>query len=101
MINSEPIRDPEQVEPRILQNFLAQPVERVLDIGCGDGRLTAILEEGAGEVIGLDIKIEELQRAYLSLSENKSSKMYFTAGKGEALPFPSETFDLAVFGWSL
>jgi ubiquinone/menaquinone biosynthesis C-methylase UbiE len=101
MINSKPKRDPERIEQKILQEFLAQPIERVLDIGCGDGRLTWLFRGSAGEVIGLDIKMEELQRAHLSLSNTESTKVNFTAGRGEALPFTSETFDLAVFGWSL
>jgi len=101
MINSEPIRDPEQVEQKILQEFLHLPFENILDIGCGDGRLTSLLDTYSGVVIGLDVKMNELQRAHLSLSDTKSPKVIFTAGRGEELPFTSETFDLAVFGWSL
>lgn len=101
MINSEPNRDPERVEQKILHEFLPQPVKKILDIGCGDGRLTSLLDTYSRVVIGLDVKMEELQRAHLSLSDTKSTKVVFTAGRGEALPFTSETFDLAVFGWSL
>ncbi len=40
MVISEPRRDPENIERRYLERYAAQYGGRVLDIGCGDGRLT-------------------------------------------------------------
>ena len=60
MALSEPRRDPENAERRVLQRFSTQSEGRVLDIGCGDGRLTWLLARSGGLVVGLDIDKDEL-----------------------------------------
>ena len=59
MAPSEPRRDPENSERRHLQRYLPQSGDFVLDIGCGDGRLTGLFAAAAGLVVGLDIDIED------------------------------------------
>lgn len=38
----------------ILESLAVQPGERVLDVGCGDGSLTAQLQESGARVVGID-----------------------------------------------
>lgn len=101
MTSSQPRRDPEDAERKILQQYSVHPGECVLDIGCGDGRLTWFYGRDAGMVLGLDVEMGKLRRALLTHPEAVSAKVYFAAARGEALPFASETFDLAAFSWSL
>ena len=101
MASSQPIRDPENNEIKYLQLFAPQSGGRVLDIGCGDGRLTWFFTGDADLVVGTDIDIESLQSAYAERPDVMRAQVGFIAGVGEALSFPDETFDLAIFSWSL
>src|SRR5437868_5307298 len=54
----------------LLELLAPQPGERILDLGCGTGHLTAQIAEAGAEVIGIDAAaamIEEARRAYPSL----------------------------------
>ncbi|MGA2832703.1 MAG: methyltransferase domain-containing protein [Terracidiphilus sp.] len=63
--------------------------ERILDLGCGDGQLTArIAATGAG-VVGVDASAEMLAAA-------RSRGMEVLEGSAESLPCPDSSFD-AVF----
>lgn len=101
MVISEPRRDPENAERRFLQRYASHPGDRVLDIGCGDGRLTWFYARDADFVIGSDVEMEKLRSARNTRPEAESAKVCFTAARGEAIPFASGTFNLAIFSWSL
>ena len=101
MVSSQPTRDPENNEIKFLQLYAPQPGGRVLDIGCGDGRLTWFFTGDADLVVGTDITIEYLQSAYAERPDVMRAQVGFAAVQGEALSFPDETFDLAIFSWSL
>ncbi len=101
MVISEPRRDPENTERSFLQRYASPPGGRILDIGCGDGRLTWFYARDAGFVVGSDIKMEKLQSARIAQPEAVSAKVCFAAARGEAMPFANETFNLAIFSWSL
>jgi len=100
MALSEPRRDPENAEHRFLQSYFPQSEGRVLDIGCGDGRLTWSLAGNARHVVGTDLKMQELRMAQKALMETDSKKLCFAAAQGESLPFTKETFSQAIFSWS-
>jgi ubiquinone/menaquinone biosynthesis C-methylase UbiE len=100
MALSEPIRDPENTERSFLQRHTSQPRGNVLDIGCGDGRLTWLFAGGAGFVVGTDIDMDDLRNAKSKPSEAVSAKVCFAAAEGEAIPFVNELFNLAIFSWS-
>jgi ubiquinone/menaquinone biosynthesis C-methylase UbiE len=94
-------RDPEETEPKILFDLLSCSHLRMLEIGCGDGRLTWRYAREAEQVVGIDIDIDSLQKARQDLPANLGSKVTFTLANSESLPFPPELFDAAVLGWSL
>jgi trans-aconitate methyltransferase len=74
----------------LLDLLAAQPGERVLDLGCGTGHLTAQLAAAGADVVGLDsapAMIEQARRAYPALR--------FEVADARAFAFP-QPFD-AVF----
>ena len=101
MVISEPRRDPENAERSFLQRYASHAEGRVLDIGCVDGRLTWFYARDAGFVVGSDIKMEKLRSARIAQPEAISAKVCFAASRGETIPFANETFNLAIFSWSL
>jgi len=68
-------------------------VERVVDLGCGNGEITVIFKQklGAKEVYGVDID----EKAIL-LAERRGIKVYRVNLNENKLPFSDEFFDLAV-----
>jgi ubiquinone/menaquinone biosynthesis C-methylase UbiE len=101
MTRFAPVRDPEGIELKNHQEFPVRQGSNILDIGCGDGRLSWFYGQGKNKVIGSDVKLDELGKAQLARPKTAEGKVFFTAAEGQALPFPGETFDLAIFSWSL
>ncbi len=64
-----------------------------LDLGCGSGEAVSTLQEqGAGQVVGIDISLIELIFARKLLAE-QGREALLVAGCAEALPYPDATFD--------
>ena len=67
--------------------------ERVLDVGCGTGRLATELAKRGARVWGIDPSEEMLTQA----RSNAAGTVAFKRGKAEAMPFKDGWFDRAVF----
>lgn len=90
-------KDPENNEVEYLRRFAPLEGSRILDIGCGDGDLTFRYAGLATGVIGVDPDLSRLRTALSIGAEEPSKRVQFAAAHGEALPFPSGYFDLAIF----
>ena len=66
--------------------------QRVLDVGCGTGRLAVALAERGARVWGVDPSEEMLRQA----RNNAAGKSSFKQARAEALPFKDGWFDRAV-----
>lgn len=64
-----------------------------LDVGCGDGSLTARLAKGGADVTGLDSDPRMLDAARLRLDVEQTSARLLS-GDAQALPFETASFDL-------
>lgn len=71
-------------------------VERALDIGCGNGRHTALLADCADTAVGFDISRELLRTASERMTEG-GWQAELVQGNCAALPFQSETVEIAVY----
>lgn len=98
---SIPRRDPEQTEQRYMREYASARGKRVIEIGCGAGRLTWLYAPQANHLIGVDIQLSQLRAAQIARPETLATKVNFTAGQARMLPFANESFDLALFSWSL
>ena len=78
---------------KIIQLGEIGPAMRVLDIGCGTGRLTIPLQRLTGaEVFGLDLSREMLDQAKRKAG---AEALHWVLGDAQALPFPEGFFDCA------
>ncbi len=97
--------DPEGVETRALFDLVPTFVgQRVLEIGCGDGRLTQRYASGAARVTAIDPDADKVAAAKTSLPLELNSRVEFLAADLEQFNFQhggGERYDLAILAWSL
>lgn len=94
--------DPDGVETLALARAATWRGKQVIEIGCGEGRLTQRLASlGASEVHALDPAAKLIHAARESLPKRYAKRIEFRVGNAERLAFPSNRFDLAVFSWVL
>ena len=94
-------KDPEGNEKRYLHKFLDFNGKRVIEIGCGEGRLTWQYASASSLTIGLDTDRNALRIASIDRPAKLNGTVQFAAAKAEYLPFRKETFDIAILAWSL
>ena len=97
-----PLRiDPEQNEVRALKSVTDWRRKRVLEIGCGDGRLTVRLARLGAIVHAIDPDAKLIRAARRNLPPQFAKHVRYQVGKAERLDHPNESFDLLVFAWVL
>lgn len=84
------------LERHYLLDMLAGAGGCVLEIGCGDGRLTRQYAEWAARVVGIDLPAALPRAGAEPLGESVS----LAAASGARLPFVPRCFDQAVFALS-
>jgi ubiquinone/menaquinone biosynthesis C-methylase UbiE len=94
------IRDPEGFEVKNLLIAAEFSGRQVLEIGCGTGWLTRQYAGSARHVIGIDSGFQDLQEARADQPVSMAHG-YYAQSVGENLPFPSGSFDLALYSNSL
>ena len=83
-------------EKSYLLDMLTEDRGCILEIGCGDGRLTRKYADVATRVVGIDLPSTLPGDGVQPLPESVS----FAAASGVALPFPAGSFDQAIFALS-
>ena len=94
-------RDPERNESKYLHKFADFRNRRVLEIGCGEGRMTWQYARMTHTTIGIDPDPDALRIATVDRPSDLEDKALFACAASEYLPFSKETFDIAVLAWSL
>jgi 2-polyprenyl-3-methyl-5-hydroxy-6-metoxy-1,4-benzoquinol methylase len=93
--------DPEDTETKALHDFADFSGKRVLEIGCGDGRLTWRYADRAAFVVAIDPDDDDIASAQEDCPADLRHKIDFRAIRLEELDIPREKFDLALLSWSL
>ena len=91
--------DPEGREARQLTRTVNLRGQRVLEIGCGDGRLTALYATDSAGVLGVDIKTQDLAVARRSMPAGAGVE--FVVANTQLLPIASASIDVVIFARSL
>ena len=95
------VKDPRGAEARALAALADFAGKRVLEIGCGDGRLTWLYAEQASEVLGVDPEEESIREARAALPDQLGDRVEFRVADAQALDVPRQRFDIAFLSWSL
>jgi ubiquinone/menaquinone biosynthesis C-methylase UbiE len=95
-----PIGDPERTEAKHLIAAAGFTGQKVLEIGCGKANLTWQYAKITQKVYGIDPSLPDLRKAKTS-QPAAISNVLISQAVGEALPFSSGVFDIAVFSSSL
>ncbi len=93
--------DPEKIESKLLNKYADFGGKRVLEVGCGDGRLTWRYARLSRSVVGIDLDADELRLAMIDRPAALESALSFSRANSIHLPFASEKFDIAILAWSL
>ena len=94
-------KDPEQNETKQFQKFADVTGKRVLEIGCGEGRLTWRYASASLSTIGVDADKDAVRVAAYDRPAVLAGKVHFASAQAEYHPFHKETFDIAILAWSL
>lgn len=92
-----PLTLPSKLELNTIRELIDFKRLRVLEIGAGDGRLSAPFAAEAEQWISIDPDGEEVRIAARELD----GAARLSLGDARQLSFPDESFDLAFFTWSL
>lgn len=88
--------DPAELVPLATAAMRVPPPERALVVGCRDGEEVLFLarEFPAARVRGVDRSAAAIQEATARVGLDPEGRVAFKRGRGRALPFPDDGFDL-------
>ncbi|SRR6266498_1719142 len=94
--------DPEENEFRALRKSgVDWKNKRVLEIGCGDGRLTVRLARLGANIQAIDPNADSIRAARSKKPARFADQIRYRVGSAVQLKSSSEFFDVVVFAWSL
>ena len=95
-----PARDVDNAEAHVLRSCGYFDGANVLEIGCGDGRLTWLYAARAKSVLGIDPEEEEIAAARSATPPELAERVRFEVGTAEDLS-KAAAFEVAFLSWSL
>jgi ubiquinone/menaquinone biosynthesis C-methylase UbiE len=95
------VLDPEGAHLAALRRLGEFQGRRVLELGCGDGRLTVGLAAEAASVLAFDPDAEAVASARRTLPAQLAERVTYRVASGTEIELEPVSFDLAVFSWSL
>ena len=95
--------DPEEAELKALAAFAADfDGKRILEVGCGTGRLTWRYLDRAAHMVGIDPNAARLSRAVADTPPRLRDRAEFHVADIDAFAAaPSGKFDTIILAWSL
>jgi 2-polyprenyl-3-methyl-5-hydroxy-6-metoxy-1,4-benzoquinol methylase len=94
------VKDPEGAEASVLGRTADFTGARVLEVGCGDGRLTRLYAAEAASVLAIDTKADEIATARRETHDDLRARVAFRVQSAIDLDEPPAAFDTVFFSWS-
>jgi ubiquinone/menaquinone biosynthesis C-methylase UbiE len=95
------VLDPEGAHLASLRRLARFEGASVLEVGCGEGRLTVGLAEEAASVFAFDPDPEAVAVARAGMPQEIAERVTFRVGSARQIEIPRTQFDIVVFSWSL
>jgi ubiquinone/menaquinone biosynthesis C-methylase UbiE len=95
------VKDPEGTELRALCQVVDFTDQRVLEVGCGDGRMVWLYADRAAKVLGIDEDAEAIAEARKGIPAELRSQVRFRVARAERFRVRPASFDIAFLAWSL
>ena len=93
--------DPEGAHLAALRRLADFDGRRVLEMGCGEGRLTRGIATEAASVLAFDPDAASIAEAQASFPPETADRVEFRVASAEEIEIAPGSFDLVVFSWSL
>lgn len=93
--------DPEGTEIEVIHELVDFSGKKVLEVGCGDGRMTRRYADRAVLVLALDPDAEKIERAIDSTPEPLRSKVRFRVADIADAELAQQAFEVAILSHSL
>ena len=93
--------DPEEIEIGVMHDLVNFTGKDVLEIGCGNGRLTWRYAHGVASILALDPQEPAIKLAQEHTPEALRSRVRFEAADITTVDLPEDAFDIALLSWSL
>jgi ubiquinone/menaquinone biosynthesis C-methylase UbiE len=93
--------DPEGAHAAAIRSLADLRGRRVLEVGCGDGRLTEALAGDAASWVATDPNSNAVDEARRMVSPALAGRVTFAVAGGAEIEANECEFDLVLFSWSL
>ncbi|MGH3103797.1 MAG: class I SAM-dependent methyltransferase [Gaiellaceae bacterium] len=95
------VTDAEGAQAAALERLADLTGVRVLEVGCGEGRLTWSFASRAASVLAIDPDGERVAQARADLPVELEERVRFGVAPAHELEEPPDSFDVAFLSWSL
>lgn len=93
--------DPDGVEKKAIHGLVDFADKDVLEIGCGDGRVTWSYAPLSRSVLALDVKQHEIAKAIFRTPPSLKPRIVFRVADITTASIPPASYDVAVYSSSL